>query len=168
VGLTQAKADRSDFPKERKSVGSRFLPMGDRPMGIGLSPLLDRFAERTPLPVLARAVLERGLNPPILDDGFAEVAEAQYTRHRLFSTLLALMSHVVLRQQPSIHAAYRAAVGEITVSVTLTHSTAWRRAPRRPWWRSVARGRGGVDRRTGRGEAAAAGGDADQRIKDKG
>lgn len=32
-------------------------------MGIELSPLLVRFAERTPLPVLAQAVLERGLNP---------------------------------------------------------------------------------------------------------
>jgi hypothetical protein len=91
-------------------------------MGIELSPLLDRFAERTPLPVLARAVLERCLNPPILDDGFAEVAEAQSTRHLLFSTLLALMSHVVLRQQPSIHAVYRAVVGEITVSVTSVYN----------------------------------------------
>lgn len=91
-------------------------------MGIELSPLLDRFAERTPLPVLARAVLERCLNPPILDGWFAGVAEAQYTRHLLFSTLFALMSRVVLRQQPSIHAAYRAAVGEIAVSVTSVYN----------------------------------------------
>lgn len=91
-------------------------------MGIELSPLLDRLAERTPLPVLARAVLERCLNPPILDGGFAGVAEAQYTRHRLFSTWFALMSRVVLRQQPSIPAAYRAAVGEIAVSVTSVYN----------------------------------------------
>ena len=32
-------------------------------MLIELSPVLSRFAERTPLPGLARAVLERCLNP---------------------------------------------------------------------------------------------------------
>ncbi|MGB5063166.1 MAG: hypothetical protein WBQ37_05305 [Candidatus Competibacter sp.] len=32
-------------------------------MLIELSPVLSRFAERTPLPVLARAVLKRCLNP---------------------------------------------------------------------------------------------------------
>ena len=91
-------------------------------MVIELNPLLERFAERTPLPVLARAVLERCLNPQALDAWFAGVAEAQYTRHLLFSTLFDLMSQVVLRQQPSIHAAGLAAVGEIGVSVTSVYN----------------------------------------------
>lgn len=91
-------------------------------MLIELSPMLSRFAERTPLPVLARAVLERCLNPQALDAWFAEVAEAQYTRHLLFSTLFELMSQVVLRQQPSVHAAYRAAVSEIGVSVAAVYN----------------------------------------------
>ena len=91
-------------------------------MLIELSPVLSRFAERTPLPVLARAVLERCLNPPELDAWFKQVAEARYTRHLLFSTLFELMSQVVPRQQPSVHAAYRAAVGEIGVSVASVHN----------------------------------------------
>ena len=91
-------------------------------MLIELNPVLSRFAERTPLPVLARAVLERCLNPPELDAWFKQVAEAQYTRQLLFSTLFELMSQVVLRQQPSVHAAYRAAVGEIGVSVTSVYN----------------------------------------------
>jgi hypothetical protein len=91
-------------------------------MPIKLSPLLERFAERTPLPVLARAVLEHCLNLQALEAWFAEVAGAQYTRHLLFSTLFDLMSQVVLRQQPSVHAAYRAAVGEMGVSVTSVYN----------------------------------------------
>jgi hypothetical protein len=82
-------------------------------MPIKLSPLLERFAERTPLPVLARAVLERCLNPQALEAWFTEVAEAQSTRQLLFSTLFDLMSQGVLRQQPSIHAAWRAVVGAV-------------------------------------------------------
>lgn len=91
-------------------------------MVIELSPVLGRFTERTPLPVMARAVLERCLNPQELDTWFEQVAEAQYTRQLLFSTLFDLMSQVVLRQQPSVHAAYRAAVGEIGVSVASVYN----------------------------------------------
>lgn len=91
-------------------------------MLIELSPVLSRFAERTPLPVLARAVLARCLNPQELDAWFKQVAEAQYTRQLLFSTLFELMSQVVLRQQPSVHAAYRAAAGEIGVSVASVYN----------------------------------------------
>ncbi len=48
-----------------------------------LSPLLERFAERTPLPVMARGLLERHLSGPQLDTWFETVAEKQYTRHYL-------------------------------------------------------------------------------------
>ncbi len=58
---------------------------------IKLNPVLRRFAERTPVPVMARAVLERCLNPAQLDAWFARVAEAQYTRTLLFSTVFELM-----------------------------------------------------------------------------
>ncbi|HRJ54632.1 MAG TPA: hypothetical protein PLE99_17860 [Candidatus Thiothrix moscowensis] len=50
-----------------------------------LTPLLERFAERTPLPVLARGVLERCLDAPQLDEWFESVADQQYTRKLLFS-----------------------------------------------------------------------------------
>jgi hypothetical protein len=90
-------------------------------MSLELSPLLERFAERSPLPVLVRALLERCLNPQQLDAWFARVAEAQYTRKLLFSTLFDLMGQVVLRQQRSVHAAYRASVADIGVSVTAVY-----------------------------------------------
>lgn len=89
---------------------------------IDLNPVLRRFAERTPLPVMARAVLERCLNPAQLDAWFAQVAEAHYTRTLLFSTVFELMIQVVLRQQPSVHAVYRARVGERAVSVTSVYN----------------------------------------------
>jgi hypothetical protein len=84
-------------------------------MPLELSLLLERFAERRPLPVLMRALLVRCLNPQQLDVWFECVTEAQYTRHLLFSTarrtvLFDLMGQVVLCQQPSVHAAYRAGV----------------------------------------------------------
>jgi hypothetical protein len=89
---------------------------------ITLNPVLGRFAERMPLPVMARAILERCLNAKQLDGWFKRVAQAQYTRRLLFSSLFELMTQVVLRQQPSVHAACRAAVGEIGVSVTSVYN----------------------------------------------
>ena len=89
---------------------------------ITMNPVLGRFAERMPLPVMARAILERCLNAKQLDGWFKRVAQAQYTRRLLFSSLFELMTQVVLRQQPSVHAACRAAVGEIGVSVTSVYN----------------------------------------------
>ena len=89
---------------------------------IELNPVLGCFAEWVPLPVLARAILERCLNAEQLDGWFEQVAEAQYTRRLLFSSVFKLMTQVVLRQQPSIHAACRAAVGKIGVSVNSVYN----------------------------------------------
>jgi len=52
-----------------------------------LNPILQRFAEQFPIPTMARAVLERCLNPQQLDAWFETVAGGQYTRTLLFSTL---------------------------------------------------------------------------------
>src|SRR5512144_3414021 len=90
-------------------------------MIIKLNPILERFAERTPIPVMARGVLERCLNPPQLDAWFATVAEVQYTRRLLFSTVFDLMTQVVFRQQSSVHAAYQARIEAIGVSVTAVY-----------------------------------------------
>ena len=86
-------------------------------MTLLLAPILQRFAEQFPIPTMARAVLERCLNPQQLDAWFETVAGVQYTRTLLFSTLFQLMLQVVSRQQPSIHAAYQAAPVPIAVSV---------------------------------------------------
>ena len=82
-----------------------------------LNPILRRFAEHFPIPTMARAVLERCLNPQQLDAWFDTLAGGQYTRTLLFSTLFEFMMQVVSRQHPSIHAAYQAAGEPIAVSV---------------------------------------------------
>ena len=61
-------------------------------MTLALTPLLQRFAERTPLPVMVRGILERCLNPERLDAWFERTAEHQYTRTLLFSTVFDLLS----------------------------------------------------------------------------
>ena len=91
-------------------------------MSIALNPILDRFAERTPIPVMARSVLERCLNAQQLDAWFETVAEEQYTRNLLFSTVFDLMTEVVFRQQPSVNAAYQARSADIGVSVSSVYN----------------------------------------------
>lgn len=83
-----------------------------------MNPILERFAERTPIPVMARAVLERCLNPQQLDAWFEQVAEAQYTRELLFSSVFEAMTEVVFKPPPSVHAAHQARAEMIGVSVT--------------------------------------------------
>jgi IS4 transposase len=91
-------------------------------MTVTLNPFLQRLAERRPIPVMARGILERCLNPAQLDAWFQSVAEEQYTRTLLFSSLFDLMTQVVLRQQPSVNAAWQAAVETIGVSVTSVYN----------------------------------------------
>lgn len=91
-------------------------------MSLPMNPILERFAERTPIPVMARGVMERCLNPSQLDAWFEQVAEAQYTRELLFSSVFELMIEVVLSQQPSVHAAYQAREETIGVSVTSVYN----------------------------------------------
>lgn len=83
---------------------------------LSLSPLLERFAERTPLPVMARGLLERHLSGPQLDSWFETVAEKQYTKTLLFSDLYGLMTQVVFRHQPSVHTACQNATPALNVS----------------------------------------------------
>jgi hypothetical protein len=82
-----------------------------------LNPILRRFAEHFPIPTMARAVLERCLNPQQLDAWFERIAEGQYTRRLLFSTVFELMMQVVSRQHHSVHAADPAAREPIAVAV---------------------------------------------------
>lgn len=83
-----------------------------------LPPAFARFAEKSPISVMAGTLIERLLNPTRLDALFEAHAARQYRRTLLFSTLFDLMSQVVLGIQPSVHAAYQASLEEIAVSVT--------------------------------------------------
>jgi len=87
-----------------------------------LNPLVERFAQKSPLTVMARGIMERMLNPEQLDQWFNATAEEQYTRDLLFSSVFDLMSQVVCGSQPSIHAAYQASNEPIGVSITSVYN----------------------------------------------
>ena len=111
--------------------------------------LLDKvfkpFIEDKPICVMARAVLQRILDPHHLDQLFSHTAQRQYTNELLFSALVDLMTRVVLGQEPSVHAAYRQLQDqlpvsdqsvynklqhvELAVSAALVHDSAVRVAP---------------------------------------
>jgi IS4 transposase len=81
-----------------------------------LDSIFRPFVERRPVCVMARAVLERVLDPIHIDALFERTAERQYTRHLLFSSVVDLMAQVVVRLQPSVHAAYQALEDRMGVS----------------------------------------------------
>mgnify|MGYP003289657864 CR=1 FL=1 len=82
-----------------------------------LGEVFERFAKGSPVCVMARATLERALAPAAVDALFEEVAERQYTRTLVFSTVVDLMGTVVCRIRPSIHAAYQAKAEAIGASL---------------------------------------------------
>lgn len=74
------------------------------------------FIQHAPFCVMTRAALESLFAPERLDELFRTTSRQQYTRELLFSQLVELMTAVVLKQQPSVFAAYRKGVANITVS----------------------------------------------------
>jgi IS4 transposase len=82
-----------------------------------LSDVFERFAQDSPLTVMARGLLENALNPTVLDQLFEDVADQQYTHKLLFSSVVDLMSLVVCRIQPAIYAAYRDKAETLPVTV---------------------------------------------------
>ena len=73
-----------------------------------LDEVFERFTRNAPLSVMAQGIMENALNPQILDRLFEDVAQRQFTHKLLFSTIVDLMSVVVCRIRPSIHAAFQA------------------------------------------------------------
>ena len=110
-----------------------------------LGDVFERFSRDSPLSVMAQGVMENAMNPLSLDQLFEDVARRQFTNKLLGSTVVDLMSVVVCRIRPSIHAAFQAraeTVGatidavydkldgtETAVSAALVHSVAGRLAP---------------------------------------
>ena len=86
-----------------------------------LGPVFDRFAAKSPVSVMARALLERALCPQELDVLFERCAEQQYTRELLFSTTADLLSQAVCGIRTSVHAAFQAAE-DIAVSITSVYN----------------------------------------------
>lgn len=87
-----------------------------------LSEILQKFMQRSPIPVMVRALLERVLSVERLDACFERVTKKQYTRDLLFSAVFELMSMVVLKAFPSVNAAYQARKASIGVSITSVYN----------------------------------------------
>src|SRR5713226_2706407 len=82
-----------------------------------LKKMFEHFTILFPLPAMVRALLEKVFSAESVEALFAARAEKQYTRELLFSTLVELMSLVVFKIRPSVHAAYQGQAGPVGVSV---------------------------------------------------
>ena len=87
-----------------------------------LSPVFKPFVEQSPVSVIARATMERVLNPDQLNEWFDSTANQQYTKDLLFSSLFDIMSQVVQGSHRSVHAAYQASKEDICVSITSVYN----------------------------------------------
>jgi hypothetical protein len=94
-----------------------------------LDTIFERFAEQSPVTVMARAALEHALSPGAIDALFENVAERQYTRKLLFSQVVDLMSTVVCNIRPAIHAAFQANAEAIGVSLRAVYDKLDRTEP---------------------------------------
>jgi IS4 transposase len=72
-----------------------------------LPSVFQTFIERSPICVMAHAVLENLFQPERLDELFERTAQRQYKRTLLFSSIVELMHSVVLGVEPSVYSAYR-------------------------------------------------------------
>ena len=75
---------------------------------MALDAVFERFVHHSPLPVMARLLMQRALSPEWLDGLFEQHRQRQYTRELLFSTEVDLMALVALGLRPSLHAAAQA------------------------------------------------------------
>jgi IS4 transposase len=82
-----------------------------------LNDVFDRFAKKTPVSVMARAMMENVLEPESLDSIFEENARRQYAGDLLFSTVADIMGLVVCQVYPSVNAVYVDRKDEIGVTI---------------------------------------------------
>jgi len=87
-----------------------------------LDKVLEKFIEQTPVTVMMRAVMENVLAPTAIDEMFERVAEKQYVRELLFSSVVDLVGLVVGRVHPSIHAAYQRVKTTLPVSLASVYN----------------------------------------------
>jgi hypothetical protein len=72
-----------------------------------LPSVFQAFVERSPICVMAHAVLGKLFQAEGLDELFERTAQRQYQRTLLFSSLIELMHSVVLGVEPTVYSAYR-------------------------------------------------------------
>jgi len=81
-----------------------------------LSPIFERFVEKSPVTVIIRTLMEVVLTESKLDELFEKTAQTGYTRELLFSTLVNMMIQVVCSIRQSIGAVYKAMADDLGVS----------------------------------------------------
>jgi hypothetical protein len=86
-----------------------------------LSPIFERFVEKSPVTIIVRAMMEVILASEKLDELFAQTAQTGYTRELLFSTLVNMMTQVVCSVRQSIGSVYKVMSEEIGVSKTAVY-----------------------------------------------
>jgi IS4 transposase len=94
-----------------------------------LGEIFERFAQDSPLSVMAQGLMENALSPLLVDQLFQDVAEKQYTKKILFSSIVDLMGLVVCRIQPAICAAYQAHAETIGASLKAVYDKIDRTEP---------------------------------------
>lgn len=67
--------------------------------------VLERFAQQSPMTMMAQLGLERALDTQWIDEMFERESQTQYTKELLFSTVVEVSSLVAMGLRPSIHAA---------------------------------------------------------------
>lgn len=82
-----------------------------------LSEVFQQFVKESPVCVMVRATLENVLSAERVDNLFARTAVRQRPSELLFSTVADVMSLVVCRIRPSVHAAYQARAESFQVSL---------------------------------------------------
>lgn len=87
---------------------------------MAFSAILNRFMDMSPIPVMARALLERVLTEEKLEACFQNATNRQYTRELMFSSVFELMSLVVLKTFGSINTAYKAQKKNNAIGVSIT------------------------------------------------
>lgn len=90
--------------------------------------VVERFAEQSPITLMARLALQRALEPAWIDALFEQERQYQYTGELLFSTTVELMSVVAVGLRPSVHAAFKAATN-VPVSVQALYDKIKRTEP---------------------------------------
>jgi hypothetical protein len=86
-----------------------------------LSDVFERYVKKSPISVMARAMMEVALAPDELDALFEQHADRQYTKKLMFSSMVDLMGVVVSKSRPSIHAAYQEVAEALPVSITAVY-----------------------------------------------
>jgi IS4 transposase len=84
---------------------------------MSLDSLIDRFARQAPVAAMVRGLMANILSAAELDAIFRDTASRQREGKLLFSAVVELLSLVVTKSHPSLHAAYQMHHDELGVSV---------------------------------------------------